>query len=80
MNWPWNWFKPPPFRYWLTWNNPKSQLLITKSRFAPDNDGVGYNFHGSILIDGPFESQEEAVHALTFWRLQYQKGKAGSVK
>ena len=74
MRWIIDWLFPP-LRYWLVWNNPKHRFVIVRQRMQPSSDGLSYNFIGSVFIDGPFEAQEDAAHALAFWRNQYPNGK-----
>lgn len=74
MRWLINWLAPP-LRYWLIWNNPKERFMVVRQRIQPSSGGLQYNHLESIFIDGPFESQEDAAHALAFWRHQYPNGK-----
>lgn len=69
---------PFSLRYWVIWSNTKSQMIVAKSRLSPGNDGLHYSTLGVITLDGPFDSQEDAVRALHFWHMQYEKTKRKS--
>lgn len=64
----WKWI---PFRrrFWIIVDeyNPKD-ICVTKARF-------GFTAHTCIkrILDGPFDTQEDAVRALSFWKLQNTK-------
>lgn len=74
MRWLIDWLCPP-LRYWLIWNNPKQRFVVVRQRTAPSSNGLHYNHIDSILVDGPFDTTEDAVHSLTFWRCQYPNEK-----
>lgn len=62
---------PFRIRYWVIYHNPHKRIVVVRSRLKPGN---AYDFSelGTLCLDGPFDSQEDAVHALNFWRAQYR--------
>ena len=63
----WTRFRNPfRYRYWLVECQVHLALIIRRSRFNPTR-------HCSSLlelIDGPFDSQEDIMHAQNFWLRQ----------
>jgi hypothetical protein len=59
-------FNPFRYRYWLCESVTQEELRIIRSRRNPVTTG---QWNGT-LTDGPFDSQEDATHALHFWFIQ----------
>ena len=55
------------FRYWVVYSRypatTGAKFLVVRGRLSPDS--IDY-----ILVDGPFDYQEDAARALAFWRHQ----------
>lgn len=61
---------PFRFRYWL-FRGHYTGLTILRNRFNPESflggcQNIGYG----DFLDGPFDTQEDAVRAMAFWSHQ----------
>ena len=60
----------PPYRYWVGLNGV-GRMFVQRDRTNPAGFCT-YNPNDiKTLLDGPFNTQEDAVNALEFWRHQY---------
>ena len=61
----------PPIRYWTVYHNGHRRVLTVRQRCNP---GVEKNYQtcGVVTLDGPHETQDEAVRRLAFWQAQYR--------
>jgi hypothetical protein len=55
----------PRYRYWLVEYTMTGQRRILRAKLNPISKSY------TILLDGPFTTQEDAARALAFWRCQY---------
>lgn len=57
---------PLRIRYWLVWDKSEKAFFIRKCRFNPHYSPADSGW-GIVTIDGPFDSQEETLEALSLW-------------
>lgn len=62
----------PPLRYWTVYHNGHKRLMTIRQRFNPGVEKT-YTSWGVVTLDGPHETQDEAVRRLAFWRAQYDR-------
>lgn len=60
----------PPPRYWVVYHNGHGKFVVVLAKRIPKND-LDYTTSGVIVMDGPFEYQEDAANRLAFWRRQH---------
>lgn len=65
-----------PKRYWLI-ETPYTEMRVVRACFAPS-----YSFTEEIkrVLDGPFDTNDDAARALSFWRKQYAPSKQEEAK
>jgi hypothetical protein len=63
-----------PFRlkFWVVFHNGMQKMVVIKQRLAPWTEKT-YTTMGVVLLDGPFDSDEDAARSLGFWQRQYSK-------
>lgn len=70
-----SWLKLPfRYRYWVVLDHYDQKVLVLRRRIGP-----AFMF-GHLLIDGPFDSTEDSVRSMAFWRRQYEPNKATTKK
>ena len=62
----------PPLHYWTVFHNGHERIITIRQRLHPGVEKTWTSL-GVVTLDGPHDTQDEAVRRLTFWRAQYQK-------
>ena len=62
---------PFRLRFWVVYDNLRREHVVIRKRFRPRSEYV-YTSWGCMLIDGPFDTNEDAARSLAFWVRQYE--------